>query len=99
MRASSVFCGDGGGCDIVRASDYAQLFGIKTPFFGILFFTVAIVLALWPARRALIAWTAAGALGSLVFLGIQAFVLHAFCKFCVVADGSALGLLALAIAT
>ncbi len=44
-------CGPGGGCDVVRASQYAQLLGIKTPWFGVVFFAVALALALIPARR------------------------------------------------
>ncbi len=99
VRQAAVFCGEGSGCDLVRASQYAEILGIKTPFLGVFFFAVVLVLAIWPARRALVVWAAGGALASLAFLAIQAFVLHTFCKFCVVADVSALAVFGLAVAT
>ena len=90
-------CGEGGGCDLVRASSYAEILGIKTPLFGVLFFAAALVLALANKRRLLIAWSAIGAGASLVFIGLQAFVIHAFCMYCLVVDASALALFAAAI--
>jgi protein-disulfide isomerase len=99
LRHTAVFCAEGGGCDVVRESAYAHLGPIPTPFFGILFFAVALVLALWPARRALVVWATGGAIAALGFFAIQAFVLHAFCKYCVAADTSALVLCGLAWAT
>ena len=99
LRTLPVFCDGGGGCDVVRQSEFAHLLGLPTPVFGVAFFIGVFLLALWPARRVLIAWSAAGALAALAFLGIQAFVLHAFCKFCVVADTSTLIVFALALVT
>jgi len=99
LRPLPIFCDAAGGCDIVRQSAYAEILGIKTPILGVVFFVGVILFALWPARRLLVAWTAAGALWAAAFLAIQAFVLHAFCKFCLVADTSSLVLFGLAIAT
>lgn len=96
---TAVFCGAGGGCDVVRGSDYASIFGIHTPWLGVLFFAVALILLLWPARRALLVWATGGALAALTFLGIQLFVLKTFCIYCGVADMSALLVLALALLT
>ncbi len=99
LRPLPLFCDGGGGCDVVRHSDFANLLGVPTPAFGVLFFVGVLLLAMWPARRLLVAWSAAGAAGALGFIAIQAFALHAFCKFCMVADGSTLALFALALAT
>src|SRR5262249_34266500 len=99
VRTLPIFCDGGGGCDVVRQSAFAHLLGLPTPVFGVVFFVGVLLLALWPARRLLVAWCAAGALGALTLLGIQAFVLHAFCKFCVVADLSTLAVFGLAVAT
>ncbi len=100
LRPAPTFCDDAAGCGVVRASVYAQPLGIPTPTFGVLFFTAALALALVPrpwGRRLLVYAAVAGAVGAAGFLAIQAFVLHAWCKYCVIADGSALALLALAI--
>jgi protein-disulfide isomerase len=99
VRDAAVFCGEGGGCDIVRASAYAEILGVKTPFLGLAFFAVALLLAVWPARRLLVLWSAGGALFALGFLYVQAFVLRVFCPFCVIADLAALLLFAVAVAT
>jgi uncharacterized membrane protein/predicted DsbA family dithiol-disulfide isomerase len=99
LRPLPIFCDGGGGCDIVRQSEYAQVLGVKTPVLGVVFFVGVLLLALWPARRLLLAWAGAGALAALVFVAVQAFVLHAFCKFCMVADGSTIALFVVAIAT
>ena len=99
LRPLPIFCDGGGGCDIVRQSEYAQIIGIKTPVLGVAFFVGVLLLALWPARRLLLAWTGAGALAALSFLAVQAFVLHAFCKFCIVADTTTVAVFLVAIAT
>jgi protein-disulfide isomerase len=99
VRPTPVFCSGGGGCDVVRQSDFGHLLGVPTPALGVLFFAGTLLLALWPARRLLIAWTAVGALGALGFIALQLLFLHAVCKFCMVADGATLALAALAVAT
>jgi len=99
VRPAPVFCTGGGGCDVVRGSDFAHILGVPTPAFGVVFFAGALLLALWPARRLLVAWSVAGALAALGFVAIQAFVLHAFCKFCLVADSSSVALAIAAVLT
>jgi len=58
----------GGGCDAVRASEYAHLFGIPTPVYGVIMYSVLAALmfietananAGW-SRRAVLAVSAAG---------------------------------------
>lgn len=92
------FCGDGGGCDLVRHSAYASLFGVPTPAFGVVFFAGALVVSTVPRWRALLlVFAAAGALSAIGFIVLQVAVIEAFCKYCLVADGAALALAALAV--
>lgn len=87
-------CAPGGGCDVVRQSEYAEILGIPLPILGALFFAAALVIAVAPPlRRLLLLPLSAAALASgLVLIGIQAFVLSAFCQLCVVVDVAALTL-------
>ena len=85
-------CLTGGGCDAVRNSAYAYPLGIPMPLFGVVFYLVAARLAwrsLDPApifgvapRLVLAAAGAAGIAVSAVLTGIEAFVIHAFCTWC-----------------
>jgi len=85
------FCAPGGGCEVVRHSPYAQFLGIPLPYLGVLFFAAVLGAAIVPrARRWLLPLGAAGAAAGVAFLGIQAFLLNAFCQFCLVVDSSAL---------
>src|SRR5262245_6460430 len=90
---SPTFCGEGGGCEAVRASDYAYPGGIPTPLLGVLFFSGMLALSTLPgrwARRLLVAKAAAGALAAAFFLALQVFSLKTFCAYCVTVDGLAL---------
>jgi protein-disulfide isomerase len=88
-----VFCSAASsGCDAVRRSPWARPFGVPLPIFGAGFFSVVLGLAAAgtrPARRALGVAGAVSALSGLTFLVLQAFVIHRFCKLCVVVDTSA----------
>ena len=81
-------CGASQGCSTVLGSKYAVIAGIPTAAFGILaYFSVfsAATLATFGYARAntLLAWIIAIMfVGTLWFLYLQAFVLHAFCPFC-----------------
>jgi predicted DsbA family dithiol-disulfide isomerase/uncharacterized membrane protein len=84
-------CAPGGGCDVVRQSQYSELFGIPLPFLGAFYFAAIMVIASAPGlRRWLGAASLAGAAAGVILLGIQAFVLDAFCHLCVVVDLAAL---------
>ena len=83
----------GTGCDAVRASVYSHLGSIPMPLFGVAgYLAVAIViiaesllsapLAKW-ARYAVAGMTAFGFVFSLYLEYLQAFVIHAFCAWCV----------------
>lgn len=92
------------GCELVAASPYARVFGIPLALFGILFYTLVLAFALWGIRAAqarvarfILPLTALGFLLSLYFLYLQAFVIHAFCQYCLfsLADSTILFFLAL----
>ncbi|HET6639838.1 MAG TPA: vitamin K epoxide reductase family protein [Gemmatimonadota bacterium] len=88
---SSVFCGASGGCETVLSSGFATLGPVPIALIGAVYYALASLLAWTPAAS----WsrTTAGALAGLtglafavsaVLFGIQAFQLHAWCRFCLV---------------
>lgn len=99
LRPLPVFCDAAAGCGLVRQSRWASFLGIPTPAFGVAFFAVALVLSLWPARRLLVYWAGAGALGAVSFISLQVFAIKAICPYCMGADVSAILLYVLALAT
>jgi protein-disulfide isomerase len=85
-------CLTGGGCDVVRASAFAYPLGIPMPLIGVAFYVVAAWTA-WrtvnPApllgvapRTVLVLQGAIGIAVSAFLTGIEAFVIHAFCTWC-----------------
>jgi len=77
------------GCDIVAASPYARVFGVPLALFGVFFYSTILGLSVWAffEKRAAVVWyllslTALGFLLSLYFLYLQAFVIHAYCEYC-----------------
>lgn len=86
-------CAVGGGCDEVKNSVFASLAGIPTPLFGVVFFAGLLLMSALgrPAHRVQYLVSAAGACAAIVLLALQAFVIGAFCKFCLVADFAAVG--------
>jgi uncharacterized membrane protein len=77
------------GCDVVTNSVYSMIGPVPVALLGVLYY-LAIVFAVilyWDTKRKkimqLAAWaTTAGFIMSVYFLIIQAFVLHAFCQYC-----------------
>ena len=88
LTGDDAVCGTAVGCSVVLGSPYAAIKGIPTAAFGaIAYFTVfsSAVLASFGyvrARSFLIGLIIAMFVASLYFLYLQAFVLHAFCPFC-----------------
>ena len=84
----------GTGCDTVRASPFAYPFGIPMPAFGVAMYAVlALLVFAWPVLQESLAhlarWAVAGIAGlgflfSLYLSGVEAFVLHAWCSWCVI---------------
>lgn len=90
-----VFCGGhNSGCDHVRNSVWAHPFGAPLPVPGVVFFSAVLALAAAAtpfARRALALVGGVAVVAGLSFVGLQALVIHHFCKLCLVVDASALG--------
>jgi uncharacterized membrane protein len=81
-------CGSAAGCSTVLGSVYASMAPVPTAAFGILAYFVVFAAATYAAfgsRRAQLVTAlmiSVMFLATLVFLYLQAFVLHAFCPFC-----------------
>ena len=88
LTGDDAVCGSSVGCSVVLGSAYATIKGIPTAAFGaVAYFTVfsSAVLAAFGYARArgfLVVLIGAMFVASLYFLYLQAFVLHAFCPFC-----------------
>lgn len=91
----SAFLGDAptcflnSGCDVVAASSYSRVFGIPLATFGVFFYSLITLFALWriTTPRALVLpyllpLAGLGFLLSLYFLYLQAFVIGAYCEYC-----------------
>lgn len=95
-------CLTGGGCDAVRTSAFAYPLGIPMPLFGVAFYLAAAWTA-WRTtdpgrlfgqdpRRWLAALGLIGIAVSAFLTGVEAFVIHAYCTWCLVQAGAALAL-------
>ncbi|HVU03362.1 MAG TPA: thioredoxin domain-containing protein [Polyangiaceae bacterium] len=88
--ASAAFCGLESGCEVVRHARFSYFFGVpflNVPLVGLFAYGAVYVTFLAVPGTALpLVLTAAGALGALVLLSVQAFVLQAFCWLCVSVD-------------
>lgn len=96
VRPAPIFCEENGGCDVVKRTVFAALFGIPTPVFGLVGFTVLAVLALLRGKRPRIAHVVVALGAALVAMGLLfvQLLMGVYCKYCVVVDISALALLA-----
>lgn len=85
-----IICGEDGGCHVVQASQYAQFFGLPTPAYGLLFYAFLAALAsLWPQKSPLYTFTLyfttlTGLLVSGFLTYLEAFVVEAWCFWCVI---------------
>lgn len=86
---TSVICVAGGGCEKVQSSEYAELFGIPVAVLGFGAYAAILALVAWDAPTARLAAASLalfGLLFSAYLLVVQAFVIEAFCSWCVVND-------------
>ena len=97
--ASPMIClGGGTGCDEVRVSSYSHLWGIPLPAYGVLMYVTLALLIIAESLVAagfakLIRWAVTGIAGagflfSLYLTGIEAFVLHSWCTWCMISAAS-----------
>ncbi|MCW1892263.1 MAG: thioredoxin domain-containing protein [Candidatus Uhrbacteria bacterium] len=87
-----IVCGGTHGCDLVRLSSRATMFGLPTPLYGMAFYlgmaALLVVRTAWPTyqRRWLYRLTMIGAtvglIESLFLTFVQAFEIKAFCTWC-----------------
>jgi uncharacterized membrane protein len=97
---TSLLCPAGSGCEIVLSSRYAWLLGAPLPVYGLAYYGAVLVLALArldseQRRRLVLPVTAMGAAASVVFTGVQQFVLNAVCPLCIVSAALSVALLVL----
>lgn len=88
LTGDDAVCGSTAGCSTVLGSVYASFKGIPTAGFGAVAYFTAFSLAVLAAfrygfaRGLLLLLVGLMLLASLYFLYLQAFVIHAFCPFC-----------------
>jgi uncharacterized membrane protein len=88
LAGDDAVCGSAIGCSTVLGSAYATIRGIPTAAFGAVAYFTAFSLAILAAfgytrmRGFLVVVVGLMFAASLYFLYLQAFVLHAFCPFC-----------------
>ena len=87
--------GCGSACDGVLSSRWSQVAGVPVPWFGIATYLLAGIA--WHARKPGLLAACLVLLGGTVlwFVGLQAFVLHRFCGWCVAAHVIALATIVL----
>lgn len=86
------------GCEQVLSSQYAEMFGIPTAAFGAAAYFLAFSLAVLAAYGNRAMWNAFGALVivmmifTVYLIYLQAFVIGAFCQFCLVSAATTFSL-------
>ena len=88
-QPEALICTAGGGCETVQDSSYAELFGVPVALLGLLSYVAVLVLVAWDSElaRTLTAAVALTAVGFVVYLvTLQAFVIDAWCIWCLVND-------------
>ena len=88
-QPEALVCTAGGGCETVQESSYAEVVGIPVALLGLLTYVAVLALVAWDSElartlAAAIALTAAGFAVYLIVL--QAFVIDAWCVWCLVND-------------
>lgn len=105
LTGNDLVCGSPGGCSAVLGSVYATVGGIPTAAFGALAyfvaFSAAVLVAFGYARaRIFLACTVTAMfIATLWLLYLQAFVLHAFCPYCLLSAALTFFLAGVLIAT
>jgi uncharacterized membrane protein len=88
LSGARVPCTVTGGCETVLTSSYSEIFGIPTAAFGVLAYLLAFSLALLTAFGNRAMWKVFGVIVlimtgfSLWLIYLQAFVIGAFCQYC-----------------
>lgn len=105
LTGDDSLCGASSGCSTVLSSVYASVRGIPTAAFGMVAYFAAFSAAIcsafgYPKTRSFLRYTVAAMfLATLGFLYLQAFVLHAFCPFCLLSAALTFLLAGIVVAT
>jgi uncharacterized membrane protein len=84
-----LICTAGGGCEAVQESEYAAVAGVPVALLGAIAYAVVLALLAWdapPARTAAAGIALAALAFALYLIAVQAFVLEAWCAWCLVND-------------
>lgn len=101
--AEAVPCGEGFDCAAVLTSQYATIGGIPIAIFGAIAYFTAFSLAILAAFGNRLMWRIFGfqvvlmALFTVRLIYLQAFVLKAFCQYCLISAGITFALLIVAL--
>ncbi|RYE90587.1 MAG: hypothetical protein EOO75_09975 [Myxococcales bacterium] len=91
LRPMPAFCVTGSGCDQIRRLGYGKIAGVPVAGLGLGAFGGLFTLTFFPAARQMTGLAAmAGGVVGLGLIAAQAFILHLFCKLCLVVDVSAI---------
>ena len=88
------------GCYIVNTSEYEKTIGIKNSYFGLIAFSVLIILTLYYIlkpkkykKQLILIGLIIGSIFAAYFIYLQVIVIKAYCEYCMVVDiGTLLGL-------
>src|SRR6185312_14330096 len=82
-QPDALICTSSGGCETVQESDYAELAGIPVALLGLIAWVAVLALVVWDSELA----RALGAAGFAIYLIVlQAFVIEAWCVWCLAND-------------
>ncbi|MFN2384510.1 MAG: vitamin K epoxide reductase family protein [Gemmatimonadota bacterium] len=105
LAGGSLACGASGGCDVVTTSRFATVGGVPIAAFGLVYYSAVSLVAwtppeAWTRKHARILLALTGtALGVSAFLVyLQAAVLEAWCRYCLVSAAMTVGLVICAVA-
>jgi uncharacterized membrane protein len=85
----SVICVQGGGCEEVQESSYAEIAGIPVAVLGLAFYVSTLALLAWDdpiARISAATLALVGLLFSAYLVVVQVFVIDAVCLWCMASD-------------
>lgn len=88
-RPEALVCTASGGCEVVQQSEYATLAGVPVALLGLLAYAAVLGLTIvdTPLTRTITAAIALSAAGFAAYLiALQAFVIDAWCIWCLVND-------------
>lgn len=95
-----------GSCELVLTSKYSQVFGVPVALGGSLYYLAVLVLVIlyFDAKKEIylrigLYLTTAGLIASLAFLSLMAFVIKAYCQYCLVSAATSISLFVIAMFT